>query len=418
MSNCRRSYSTTTLAALAVATLSLLLAIVSLLSWGTALEARQLVLIPLSLLCLAVGSIAGLVALGGSIALRRDALERAGKPYFSDRRRERSPGFLSRLRRQVLGLKPASSPLGLWPGEWVRVRPFSEIAATLDTNGCLDGLPFMPEMLPLCGKYLPVFRRIDKVHDYYTPGRTGLRRLRDCVTLDDQRCNGKAHGGCQAACQFIWKEAWLEPATGPGDADELPATPEAGKLEKSARRVAPEGGTQYFCQMTELPKAGQLMWWHDPRHYLRDLWSGNVRLVPLVKAVALALFNIVQRKTRGPVAPHREAAERVTGQIPPLDLKPGDLVRIKSKGEIEKTLMKSKNRGLWFDVEMHRYCGGTFRVAARIETIINEADGRMLTMKTPCVVLDGVKATGEYIGLCPQVDLIFWREAWLERLGE
>lgn len=417
MSDYRGSYRITALAALITAMLLLVLAIVSMFSWGESFEKRLFLMVLLNL-CLALGSFAALVALGGVIALRRDTMERAGRPYFSKRPLERSPGLVSRLRRRALGLMSRSrSQLGLWSGEWVRVRPFSEIAATLDGNGCLEGLPFMPEMLQFCGKHFRVFRRIDKIYDYYTPGGTGIRRLRNSVTLDELRCNGEAHGGCQAACQLIWKEAWLEPATGSG-ADEPPSTLCARKLEDFACRLTPEGDTRYFCQITELPKAGPLMWWHDPRHYLRDLWSGNLRPVPFVKAVALALFNIVQRKTQRPTTPHREAAECETGEMPPLGLQPGDIVRIKPKKEIEKTLTNGKNRGLWFDGDMHRYCGGTFRVAARVETIVGEGSGRMLTMKNPCIVLEGVNGTGEYRCLCPQNELLYWREVWLERLSE
>jgi len=159
------------------------------------------------------------------------------------------------------------------------------------------------------------------------------------------------------------------------------------------------------------------MWWNDPRHYLRDLWSGNVRFATFAKAVALALFNLVQEKTGGPTAPHQEAGNPQTSVSPPLNLQPGDIVRVKSKQEIAKTLSKSRNRGLWFDVEMHRFCGGEFRVAKRVETIVDEASGRMLTMKHPCLVLEGVSATGEYRGLYPQNELIYWREVWLERLS-
>jgi hypothetical protein len=413
----RRRFWKTTILALTVATLSLLLAIVFLSSSGQTITTRSFLLL-LSLLCLALTSLAALVALGGIIGLHRDALERAGRPYFSDRLRERSLGFASRLRRRILTLLSGSrSKLSLRPGEWVRVKPFSEIAATLDENGCLEALPFMPEMLPHCGKHFRVFRRIDKIHDYYTPGGAGLRRLHDAVTLDELRCSGEAHGGCQAACQLIWKEAWLEPVNGPG-ADAPPSTIRASRLEELTCRASQEGDVRYFCQMTELPKAGRPMWWNDPRHYLRDLWSGNVRFAPFVKAVALALFNLVQKKTGGPAAPYREARDRQTDKLSPLDLQPGDVVRVKSKREIETTLTNSRNRGLWFDVEMHRYCGGEFRVIRRVQTIIDEANGRLLTMKNPSLILEGVTGTGEYLGLCPQNELIFWREVWLERLSK
>ncbi|MGB7917065.1 MAG: hypothetical protein WCF79_17500, partial [Rhodomicrobium sp.] len=99
MSNYRASFLRTTALAIIVATLSLLLANVVLSSSGQTFTARSFSLL-LSLLCLALASFGALVALGGILSLRRDALERAGQPYFSDRPRERSPGFVTRLRRR------------------------------------------------------------------------------------------------------------------------------------------------------------------------------------------------------------------------------------------------------------------------------------------------------------------------------
>ena len=92
-------------------------------------------------------------------------------------------------------------------------------------------------------------------------------------------------------------------------------------------------------------------------------------------------------------------------------------MRVKTRRKIEQTLNSvSKNRGLWFDREMHRFCGGEFRVASVVRTIVDEASGKLLTMGSPCIVLEGVSATGEYLGLCPQNELIFWHEIWLERV--
>ena len=48
-------------------------------------------------------------------------------------------------------------------GQWVRVRSFAEIRATLDANGKLAGLPFMPEMLKYCGNIFRIERRVEKV---------------------------------------------------------------------------------------------------------------------------------------------------------------------------------------------------------------------------------------------------------------
>jgi len=37
----------------------------------------------------------------------------------------------------------------------------------------------------------------------------------------------------------------------------------------------------------------------------------------------------------------------------------------------------------------------------------------MLEMKTPCIVLEGADASGEFLHFCPQQERIFWREGWL-----
>ena len=92
-------------------------------------------------------------------------------------------------------------------GNYVEVRSAQEIMATLDSEGCLEDLPFMPEMLDYRGKRFRVFKRVDKIIDMVN--RTGLRRMSRTVLLQDLRCDGQAHGGCQAGCQLQWKEAWL-----------------------------------------------------------------------------------------------------------------------------------------------------------------------------------------------------------------
>ena len=170
----------------------------------------------LSLLCLAIAAVAGLVAIGGLIGLHRDSMELSGRPYFSRQPRECSAGIFARFRRHLLTFLPGSpARLRLWPGEWVKVRSFAEISRTLDSEGRLDGLPFMPEMLRHCDRHYRVFRRIEKIHYYFGPVAPHLRRLRDSVLLEGLRCDGSGHGGCQAGCQLIWKEAWLVPSDVP-----------------------------------------------------------------------------------------------------------------------------------------------------------------------------------------------------------
>ena len=44
-------------------------------------------------------------------------------------------------------------------GDLVSLRPPEEILATLDEQGCLDGVPFMPEMLRFFGRRSGSMRR-------------------------------------------------------------------------------------------------------------------------------------------------------------------------------------------------------------------------------------------------------------------
>ena len=109
-------------------------------------------------------------------------------------------------------------------GDVVVVRSAEEILATLDERGMIDGLPFMAEMLAFCGQRLRVGGRGDNVCD--TIEQRGARRLPDAVYLEDLRCSGASHGGCEAECRIFWKEAWLRRADGEAP-QATPAAPSA-----------------------------------------------------------------------------------------------------------------------------------------------------------------------------------------------
>jgi hypothetical protein len=147
---------------------------------------------------LAVASATALVAIGGLVVILRNFCEERGVPYFPVRPRERIAGPTRLAIRRLLN--PNAE---LRPGEMVEVRSLPEILATLDERGCLDGLPFMPEMAAFCGHRFPVHRRLEKVWEY--AHGTGMRRVHNAVLLQALRCNGLSHGGCQASCQLIWK---------------------------------------------------------------------------------------------------------------------------------------------------------------------------------------------------------------------
>ena len=158
--------------------------------------------------------------------------------------------------------------------------------------------------------------------------------------------------------------------------------------------------------------------WGDPRHYLRELWYGNIRIRPFLTGVAIASFNWVQRKRGGAGFPSYIVGESKTSPHESLNLQPGERVRVKPKHRIEPTLnAASRNRGLYFDRDMLRFCGAEYTVKARLERVIVEKTGKSIQLTTPCIVLEGVTATGEYLGFNPENEHIFWREIWLERVA-
>ena len=77
-------------------------------------------------------------------------------------------------------------------GDWVIVRSRDEIFSTLDADGTLDGLPFMPEMQDWCGKPFRVERRAEKTCVDVAPPIPPNRRFAadDVVFLDGPRCDG------------------------------------------------------------------------------------------------------------------------------------------------------------------------------------------------------------------------------------
>lgn len=321
-------------------------------------------------------------------------------------------------------------------GDLVEVRSADEILATLDERGELENLPFMPEMLEFCGKQMTVHKVAHKLCD--TISASGLRWMKNAVHLSGARCDGRAHGGCQTGCSLYWKEAWLrrvkhnqprasgEPAIGLMKRDSVRV------LEIATRKTpGPDGEELFSCQATELLRAApiRIRFW-DLRQYIADLRSGNVSVTELLRTLLFGLFNIYQDRSKRVLPQCFMIREGLpwgfvkglsAGNTPTarLDLQPGELVRIRSKEEIMRTLdSKRLNRGMGFEEEMARSCGRTARVVRRVDRCIDEKTGRMLTMKNPCIVLEGIVCEGAYHSNCPREFLPFWREIWLERVDK
>jgi hypothetical protein len=300
----------------------------------------------------------------------------------------------------------------LLPGDQVEVRSWPEIAATLDANGRLEGLPFMPEMLRWCGTRGRVYKCLERTCEE-TEG--GMRRIRKVVFLDGLRCDGTEHGRCQKECMLFWKEAWVK-RVDPSAPEEDPALarPAPGPVLPTR---SPDG--RYVCQSTELIRATMPFAGLELASYWRDLSARTYTPWRLSSILAKALFLRLRRLALGRSYRVLQGDLRTT-PIEMLGLQPGEMVRVKSQQHIASTLdFAGKNQGLAFTIEMLPYCGKTLRVHKRLERMIVESTCKVIEVKNT-VILRGVTCDGCHImrGGCPRENYHFWREAWLERVNE
>lgn len=336
--------------------------------------------------------------------------------------------------------------LNLRVGEWVEVRSKAEILQTLDQHAELNGLPFMPQMFKFCGQRFQVYKRAHKTCDTVFPVRG--RRMTNAVHLET-RCDGEAYGGCQAGCLLFWNEAWLKRVDHGQSSSATPPVRQATsdctvEVVWAATRKGTALGEEvtYKCQATQLPYfTSDLAWW-DVRQYIEDYTSGNVSLWRLIQGLTYAAYYNLSMAGIGLGPTMRWIYDRCyplwrgypfprrTGQIPvgqrtpscSLNLQPGEMVRVKSHKEILATLdMTSKNRGLLYDAEAVPFSENTYRVHTRVNKLLDEKTGKLLTLKNESVILDGVFCQSRYSYcrmFCPRSIHTYWREIWLERVPE
>ena len=179
-------------------------------------------------------------------------------------------------------------------GDSVRVRSRDEILATLDADGAVNGLPFMPEMLEFAGKELRVWARADKTCD--TIESSGNRRMVNTVHLAGARCDGSAHGGCQAQCLLFWREEWLEWPDAAGKPISSPVNDAESPLPQTSLMAATRApdGDSFRCQATEHLRASVPIPRHDYGQYLADVRSRNITPGVAIRGLLLFAFNKYQ----------------------------------------------------------------------------------------------------------------------------
>lgn len=307
----------------------------------------------------------------------------------------------------------STTDIKLRTGDWVQIKTAPEIAETLDENGMLDGLPFMPEMVELCGKRARVARRAEKTCIEYPGGGYKVREfLNDnMVLLEGIRCSGDHHDGCERACMIFWKEAWLRKVDHQKSGDAVDGSQTGGLQAKLKTKAS---ATRYICQSTELANATKkLTRWRMFLKSFLEIRSGSRGVLEMAGMVLVPLW----RKATRRIPRRRLHGTLKRTPVGHLALQPGEWVTIKPASEIAQTLdIHGRNRGLSCDFGMSNHSGTAFRVRNRLDRMISEATGEMRHVEAT-VVLDGLNCTcANVLGGCPRQDFMYWREIWLKRV--
>jgi hypothetical protein len=299
----------------------------------------------------------------------------------------------------------------LRPGDLVEVKAPDEILQTLDAEGTLDHLPFMPEMVEFCGRRFRVSRRVVKTCFSGTISTMRGFRRNDVVTLDGLRCSGAAHDGCQKACMIFWRDAWLRKVQ---DAS-VQSKVDSGGVERLRTRLKTmTGPTTYFCQASELLKATKtLSRWERFGKCFSEVRAGNCSALQMVERLGIWLVWRIRRKVLGQYA----RGSNKSTPVESLNLQPGESIEVKSMRSIKETLNENgRNRGLYFSPDMRLLCGGRHRVKGRIDKIVVDGTGEMRQLRNT-VYLEGslCGCASTAFGGCSRSEFVYWREIWLRR---
>lgn len=302
----------------------------------------------------------------------------------------------------------------LKPNSLVRVKPLDQILNTLDNDGCLDGLPFMPEMVEYCGKTFRISLKVEKTCVDNPTMYMAEFINNDVYFMEDLRCSGLYHDGCQRACRIFWKESWLEPVLEneeKSNSDNL--VPNNQLIRKKLKTKKTE--EIYFCQSTQLRNATKPLTIKEKiLKLITDVKIGTYNLIEAIKLLLFPIFRKIIKKIKDQ---HPRGILTKTPEET-LNLQRGEIVEVRSFDEIVTTLDKhGKNKGLTFEPDMKIFCGKQFKVRNRLDKMILERSGKMIDVKNS-VILEGVTCECYFaFGGCPRKEFQYWREIWLKRVN-
>lgn len=164
-----------------------------------------------------------------------------------------------------------------------------------------------------------------------------------------------------------------------------------------------------MCQIENITKMG----FDDPALKVKK-FSGTA-----LKMLGISLFiqEIRRYKTKKMFSKKEDSKDLPF--TPARDLKPGDIVRIRSKEQILQTLDKDNRlEGCYFMDEMWQYCGSQHKVLKRVDYFFDER-GAKFYRASNIVLLEDLCCSGKLANFMPRCDrncYVFWKEDWLEKI--
>lgn len=159
-----------------------------------------------------------------------------------------------------------------------------------------------------------------------------------------------------------------------------------------------------MCQLEEMHR------FTEDNAFFVELWQFRKRLMRFIRNrmyLAKHILSMFFKKQKNIKNPDHAA----------IRLKPGDLVKIKSKVEILKTLNGWKQfEGCRFIDEMIQYCGTKGKVFKIVQHILDEREMKIKKCKN-VVILEGVVCNGAWpFRECDRSCYFLWKEAWLTKI--
>lgn len=167
------------------------------------------------------------------------------------------------------------------------------------------------------------------------------------------------------------------------------------------------------CQLTCIPKLSighvssvEQSIFKQLKRYLAVPWNYHVKKILKQTYRMLILRN-------GDSSMQKKAKELA----PVVPFSKGDLVRVRSREEIQATLDPFKElRGCAFLPEMYQYCDTIQQVYKSMQRFLDERDYKVKKARG-VILLDNVICSGTpTFGECDRCCFFFWREEWLEKV--